>query len=71
MTMTIEPVNAFSSLDVLVALNEGLFPAEGLDLKMGSRESRDVHSTTEGTLTRPVTNQGRLQERGEATMFQG
>jgi hypothetical protein len=71
MTMTIEPVNAFSSLDVLVALNEGLFAAEGLDLKMASRESRDIRSTIEGTLTRPVTNQGRLQERGEATMFQG
>ena len=49
----------------------GLFRAEGLDLTMASRESRDTRSTTEGTLTRPVTNQGRLQERGEATMFQG
>ena len=40
-------------------------------LQMLSRESRDIRSTTEGTLTSPVTNQGRLQERGEATMFQG
>ncbi len=32
MTMTIEPVSAFSSLDVLVAMDEGLFTAEGLDL---------------------------------------
>jgi len=71
MTMTIEPVSAFSSLDVLVAMDEGLFRAEGLDLRMASRESRDIRSTTEGTLTRPVTNQGRLQERGEASMFQG
>jgi hypothetical protein len=71
MKMTIEPVSAFSSLDVLVAMDEGLFSAEGLDLRMASRESRDIRSTTEGTLSGPVTNQGRLQERGEATMFQG
>jgi len=67
MKMTIEPVSAFSSLDVLV----GLFRDEGLDLRMASRESRDIRSTTEGTLSSPVTNQGRLQERGDATMFQG
>ena len=71
MKMTIEPVSAFSSLDVLVAMDEGLFSAEGLDLQMASRESRDIRSTTEGTLSSPVTNQGRLQERGDATMFQG
>jgi hypothetical protein len=71
LTMTIEPVSAFSSLDVLVALDEGLFAAEGLDLRMAAREARDIRSTTEGTLTSPVTNQGRLQERGEVTMFQG
>ena len=71
MKMTIEPVSAFSSLDVLVAMDEGLFSAEGLDLRMASRESRDIRSTTEGTLSSPVTNQGRLQERGDATMFQG
>src|SRR6266849_2854693 len=71
MTMTIEPVSAFSSLDVLVAMDEGLFRAEGLDLRMASRESRDIRSTTEGTLSSPVTNQGGLQKRGEATMFQG
>ena len=70
MTMTIEPVSAFSSLDVLVAMDEGLFTAEGLDLRMASRESRDIRST-EGSLSSPVTNQGRLAERGEATMFQG
>ena len=71
MTMMIEPVSAFSSLDVLVAMDEGLFRAEGLDLRMASRVSRDIRSTTEGTLSSPVTNQGRLQERGGATMFQG
>ena len=71
MRMTIEPVSAFSSLDVLVAMDEGLFRDEGLDLRMASRESRDIRSTTEGNLSSPVMNQGRLQERGEATMFQG
>ena len=71
MTMTIEPVSAFSSLDVLVAMDEGLFGAEGLDVRMASRESRDIRSTIEGSLAGPVTNQGRLLERGEATMFQG
>ena len=58
-------------LDVAACFDEGLFSAEGLDLRMASRESRDIRSTTEGTLSSPVTNQGRLHERGEATMFQG
>lgn len=71
MKLTIEPVSAFSSLDVLVAMDEGLFAAEGLELHMASRESRDIRSTTEGTLSSPTTNQGRLHERGDATMFQG
>src|SRR5213594_4026792 len=62
---------AFCTLDVLVAMDEGLFATEGLDLRMASRESRDIRSTTEGTLSSPVTNQGRLAERGDATMFQG
>ena len=70
-TMVIEPASAFSSLDVLVAMDEGLFAAEGLDVRMPPRETRDLRSTIEGTLTSPVTNQGRLFERGEATMFQG
>ena len=71
MKMMIEPVSAFNGLDVLVAMDEGLFSLEGLDLQMGSRAARDIRSTTEGILSSPVTNQGRLQERGEATMFQG
>ena len=33
MTMTIEQVRAFNGLDVLVARDEGLFAAEGLDLR--------------------------------------
>jgi hypothetical protein len=70
-TMVIEPVRAFNGLDVLVARDEGLFAAEGLDLQFARPQPGDLHSTAEGTLTHPVTNQGRLLERGEARMFQG
>ena len=31
--MTLEPVSAFNGLDVLVARDEGLFEAEGLDVQ--------------------------------------
>jgi hypothetical protein len=34
MAMTIERVMAFMGLDVLVAQDEGLFAAEGLDLRI-------------------------------------
>ena len=70
-TMLIEPVSAFNGMDVLVARDEGLFAAEGLDLQIASRQPGDLRSSAEGTLERPVTNQGRLLERGEARMFQG
>jgi hypothetical protein len=70
-TMVIEPVRAFNGLDVLVARDEGLFAAEGFDLQFARPRPRDLRSTAEGTLTNPVTNQGRLLERGEARMFQG
>jgi hypothetical protein len=70
-TMVIEPVSAFNGMDVLVARDEGLFAAEGLDLRFASRQPGDLRSSAEGTLERPVTNQGRLLERGEAHMFQG
>ena len=33
-TMVIEPVSAFNGMDVLVARDEGLFAAEGLDLRI-------------------------------------
>ena len=36
MTMTIERVMAFMGLDVLVARDEGLFEAEGLDLRIAA-----------------------------------
>ena len=71
MTMTIERVVAFNGLDVLVARDEGLFAAEGLDLRIVRLAPEEIRPATEGTLARPVTNQGRLQERGDAVMFQG
>ena len=70
-TMVIEPVRAFNGLDVLVARDEGLFAAAGLDLRFARLQPGDLRSTAEGTLVNPVTNQGRLLERGEAHMFQG
>ncbi|MBM3222479.1 MAG: hypothetical protein FJZ47_01555 [Candidatus Tectomicrobia bacterium] len=33
-TMVIEPVRAFNGLDVLMALDEGLFAAEGLEVQL-------------------------------------
>ena len=70
-TMVIEPVRAFNGLDVLVARDEGLFAVAGLDLQFARPQTNDLRSTAEGTLANPVTNQGRLLERGEARMFQG
>ena len=71
MTMTLEPVSAFNGLDVLVARDERLFEAEGLDLQFAALRPGEFRSTAEGTLAQPVTNQGRLQNRGDAAMFQG
>jgi hypothetical protein len=70
-TMVIEPVRACNGLDVLVARDEGLFAAEGLDLQFASPQLGARRSAAEGTLANPVTNQGRRLERGEARMFQG
>ena len=70
-TMVIEPVRAFNGLDVLVALDEGLFAAEGLRVQLASRQPGDLRSSAAGTLAHPVTSQGHLLERGEARMFQG
>jgi hypothetical protein len=70
-TMVIEPVSAFNGMDVLVARDEGLFVAEGLDLRIISRQPSELRSAAEGTLEHPVTNQGHRLERGEAHMFQG
>jgi hypothetical protein len=71
MTMTIERVVAFNGLDVLVARDEGLFEAEGLDLQIALPAPADIRSAADGTLSKPVTNQGRLVDRGDAVMFQG
>jgi hypothetical protein len=71
MTMTIERVVAFNGLDVLVARDEGLFEAEGLDLRIALPAPADIRSAADGTLSKPVTNQGRLVDRGDAVMFQG
>jgi ABC-type nitrate/sulfonate/bicarbonate transport system substrate-binding protein len=71
LTMTIEPVRAFNGLDVLVAMDEGLFAEEGLDLMIAAPPPGELRSTADGTLTQPMTNQGLLINRGEAAMFQG
>ena len=68
-TMTIERVLAFNGLDVLVARDEGLFAAEGLDLRIAALPPGEVRPATAGTLEKPVTNQGRLQARGDALMY--
>ena len=69
-TMTVERVRAFNGLDVLVARDEGLFAAEGLDLRIVSLPPGEMRSATEGTLTKPISNQGTLQARGEAALYQ-
>ena len=71
MTMAIERVLAFNGLDVLVAGDEGLFAAEGLDLRIAALPPEESRSAADGALLRPVTNQGRLVDRGDALMFQG
>jgi hypothetical protein len=70
MTLTIERVMAFMGLDVLVARDEGLFAAEGLDLRIAALPADEVRSAAEGSPARPTTNQGKLQARGESQMFQ-
>ena len=70
MTLTIERVMAFMGLDVLVARDEGLFAEEGLDLQIAALSPDEMRSAAEGSVTKPVTNQGRLQARGESQMFQ-
>ena len=71
MTMTIETVRAFNGLDVLVARDEGLFAEEELDLRIAPLRTEEIRSSADGTLAQPVTNQGRLVDRGHALMFQG
>ncbi len=68
--MVIESVRAFNGLDVLVALDEGLFAAEGLEVQSVSRGPGEMYSTADGTLEQPVSAQGLLQKRGAARMYQ-
>ena len=63
-------LRAFSGMDVLVARDEGLFAAEGLEVQFTSREPGDLRSAAEGTLDKPISTQGRLQARGAAHMYQ-
>ena len=70
MTLTIERVMAFMGLDVLVARDEGLFAEEGLDLQIAALSPDEMRSAAEGSVTKPVTNQGKLQARGESQMCQ-
>jgi hypothetical protein len=70
MTLTIERVMAFMGLDVLVARDEGLFAAEGLDLRIAALPPDEIRSAIEGSPAKPTTNQGKLQARGESQMFQ-
>ena len=75
-TLTIESVSAFNGLDVLVACNEGLFAAEGLDVQIarprsGQRVLSGAGAIDRGTLVQPASNQGQLLDRHAADLFQG
>ena len=70
MTLTIERVMAFMGLDVLVARDEGLFEAEGLDLRIAALPPDEIRSAVEGAPDKPATNQGKLMARGASEMFQ-
>ena len=74
-TLTIEAVSAFNGLDVLVARDEGLFAAEGLQLNIARQRPGERNaaaaSIKRGTLVQPASNQGQLLDRHAADMFQG
>ena len=57
-TMVIEPVRAFNGMDVLVARDEGLFAAEGLDLRITSRQPNDLRSCRRGHARTPGDKSG-------------
>ena len=69
-TLKLEPAIAFNGLDVLVARDEGLFEREGLNVEFVAHPHGTARSQ-DGTIENPVTNQGSLQNRREAQMFQG
>ncbi len=73
-TLTIESISAFNGLDVLVARDEGLFTAEGLEVVVArprSGERRLSAAQERGTLWQPASNQGQLLDRHAADLFQG
>jgi hypothetical protein len=73
-TLTIESISAFNGLDVLVARDEGLFSAEGLDVVIArprSGERRLSGARDRGTLLQPASNQGQLLDQHAADLFQG
>ena len=73
-TLTIESISAFNGLDVLVARDEGLFAAEGLDVRIARPRSvrrGSVNARDRGTLVQPASNQGQLLDRRAADLFQG
>ena len=73
-TLTIESISAFNGLDVLVARDEGLFAAEGLDVQIArprSAQRSSVDARDRGTLVQPASNQGQLLDRHAADLFQG
>jgi ABC-type nitrate/sulfonate/bicarbonate transport system substrate-binding protein len=73
-TLTIESISAFNGLDVLVAIDEGLFAAEGLDVIISRPRSgaRSLSGAVDrGTLVQPASNQGQLLNQHAADLFQG
>ena len=73
-TLTIESISAFNGLDVLVARDEGLFAAEGLQVNLarprsGARMASGARDR--GTLVQPASNQGQLLDQHAADLFQG
>ena len=73
-TLTIESISAFNGLDVLVARDEGLFAAEGLDVRIARRAASGRGGSAmvdRGTLLQPASNQGQLLDRHAADLFQG
>jgi ABC-type nitrate/sulfonate/bicarbonate transport system substrate-binding protein len=73
-TLTIESISAFNGLDVLVAREEGLFAAEGLDVVISrtrSGQRRLSGALDRGTLVQPASNQGQLLNQHAADLFQG
>jgi hypothetical protein len=69
-TLIIERVQPFNALDVLVAIDEGLFDAEGLDLRIAAPVANWDNNNT-GTPLAPMSRQGQLVEQHQAAMFQG